>query len=346
MASFCASSPTCAPPEEHRDDHAHVAENRADGIAHASVEFGVRKQSRAEPARTSLVAKTATANAAAAVEQRRKRQRDAANGEAAIGRAERAQPILRLDAPRLEHRRRGDDHDRHPHDALHDHDDLGQHVPPQADGGKEAQPDCGVRLEQRVRSVADDHVDQIEAARQNGQEKRLIDQEVGEGDVARRRRREDDDNRRPAQRSRRRQRIELSGFRACRGGRRAEASKRVGGGERDQGGAQRAHRDGDIQRRNGVGGGFDEPLGRPDRRDRHPAVKNQRRRSVVDVDEAPCFRMRCEHPPTDRIEQDGEARAVENGVENALHSRVGKVERVESQPDRPKREQGRDREDE
>ena len=160
---------------------------------------------------------------------------------------------------------------------------LPEHVRPQADRRPEARAERGVGIEQRLRSVVDDDVDQVEDRAEDGEEDRLIDEKGGEGDVADGGGGEDHEIGDPAERARGRPGIGLrrrgGALRDVLGG---ETPKRMGRDERDQRRAKRAAGDGDIERGADVGGGLDEPFGGPDRREDHPVAKEQPRRPVAD----------------------------------------------------------------
>ena len=187
--------------QQHRDRAADIAEDRADRVADPGIEARLRQQAVAEPALHEAGGEQRHAEHDRRRQHRRQRQGDAADGEAEIGGAQRAEPVLRLHAPRLEHGRRGD-HDQHqPRDALHDDGDLGEHVAAEAEQRPQRPADLGLGAEQRRGPVLDDDVDQIETAAENGEEDRLIDQEGGERDIAGRGRAEDDQGPGPADRA-------------------------------------------------------------------------------------------------------------------------------------------------
>ncbi len=121
----------------------------------------------------------------------------------------------------------------------------------------------------------------------------------------------------------------------------------MGDGQGDQRGAERAAGDGDVERGRGVGGGLDQPLGPPDRRDRHGAVKDAPRRLIADRDDPPRLGAGREHAalPTALIRIMRRA-ASNTAFERVLHARIAEVEGVERQRQRPQAEKRQDGEHE
>ena len=149
-------------------------------------------------------------------------------------------------------------------------------------------------MEQRLGAVLHDDIDEEQPARQYGQDNRLVDQEIGEGDVAQDRRGEDDHRQDPAQRPRRRPGVGLRRSGGV-GGRPGEAPKQAGDHERHQRRAQptRGHRN--VERGDRVGGGLDQTLHGPDRRDRHAGAGDHRGGTIADRNDPPGRVVRREH---------------------------------------------------
>ena len=185
-------------------------------------------------------------------EHRRQRQGDAAEREAEIGRAQPAEHVLRLHAPRLENGRNRNDQHREARDALHDDDDLGEHVAPQADHREDPSANRRLGFQQRVGSVLSDDIGEIQGAAEDGEVNRLIDEKRGEGDVAGQRRRHNEEGERPAEGSGRRPGIALRRSH-CASRRRSEPAQRVRHRERREGRAHRPRRDRNVERSGGVG---------------------------------------------------------------------------------------------
>ena len=115
----------------------------------------------------------------------------------------------------------------------------------------------------------------------------------------------------------------------CAPGPRPEPAQRIGDRERGEERAHAPRSDRDVERGGGVGRRLDQPLDRPDRRDRHREAIDDRRRPVADRNEPPGRPPRREHAAAKRIDGDQHARRLERGVDDALHARIGEVEGVE-----------------
>ena len=92
--------------EQNRDRPADIAENRADRVADAGVKARLRQKALTEPALDEPRHEHGDGEHADRHQHRRQRQGDPADAETEIGGAQRAEPVLRLHAPGLEHRRR------------------------------------------------------------------------------------------------------------------------------------------------------------------------------------------------------------------------------------------------
>ena len=211
---------------------------------------------------------------------------------------------------------------------MQDDDDLGEHVAAQPDHRQKPRSDRRLRLEERLGPVLNDAVGEIEQAAEGGEVDRLIDEERGEGDVAGQRGGENDAREHPNERSQRRPGI------VWRRSRRAdwlrpELAQRVSDHERGEGRADRPARDRDVERGDGVGRWLDQPLGGPDRRDRHRGAIEDRSRAIAHRHEAPGREAWGDHAPRKRVDSDQDPQGVERRVDEALDARIGKVEGVE-----------------
>ncbi len=221
---------------------------------------------------------------------------------------------------------------------------LRKHASAQADHVDEPRADRGVGMKQRLRSVLHDDVGEKQAAPQDGQDNRLIDQEIGEGDVAEDRRGEHDQGQDPAKRARGRPGVSLRRGGSRAGDWRREPSKQAGDDERDQRGAEptRGHRN--VERGDRVGGGLHQPLEAPYRRDRHAGAKDPPGGTVGDRDDPPTLVVGREHRAAKRVEHDQEPRRIKHGVQNPLDSGLRDIEEIERVGEGAEPQQRQDRE--
>ena len=261
-------------------------------------------------------------------DQRRQGQGDAAEREAEIGRAQRAEHVLRLHAPWLQHRPEGEHHHHHAGDALQDDGDLRERIAAQSRHGQETRSNRPIRLEDGFGSVLGDDIGDVEGGADDAEVDRLIDEESGEGDVAGHGGQENDQRGRPAERSQGGPGLALR--RSLRARRlRPELAHRVGDRDRGDNRADAPCGDRDIERGGGVGRRLDQPLDCPDRGKRHCEAIEDSCRPIADRNEPPGRAPRREHAAAKRIDGDQHARRLERGVDDPLHARIGEIKGVE-----------------
>ena len=134
--------------QERGDDDSDIAKNRPDRVSDAGVQTCLRQESRAQPVLDQPGEKHRDGEHDRGADHRRQRQRDAAERKAEIGRAQRAEHVLRLHAPRLQHRRDGDHQHHHTGDALQDDGDLRERVAAQTRHRHETRANRRIRLEE------------------------------------------------------------------------------------------------------------------------------------------------------------------------------------------------------
>ena len=96
--------------------------------------------------------------------------------------------------------------------------------------------------------------------------------------------------------------------------------------ERGERRADRPDGDRQVERGDRVGGGLDQALDGPDRRDRQGGAKMIQAARSLNRHDAPGCRPRSEHAARERVDRDQDARGLEHGVDQASHARIGKIE--------------------